>query len=172
MRHLIALLLCCPLVAHAAQIVLPKWPQPAIVWSNSATGAGLAWNTEQVVSVAGWAPPGTIGVHLSGILIITHGTAEQTCDLRVYLRPDGSSNWGDYRLQTIESSAGGEWVKGNNGAAGQWTGPGGQRSNAAVTVPVVNGTFRVLMMPGSSVAWPTGCAYGVSLFPDYWIVGP
>lgn len=150
-------------ITQAAQIVLPKWPQPAAVWANSASGAGLAWGVERVIDLTGWAPPGTIGVQLSGLLLITHGTLEQTCDLVVYFRPDASSKWGDYRLQTLETFAGGKWP---NGVAAQ---PGGQRTNASVMVPVVNNQFRVLMYPASGTPYPNGCSFGVSLFPDFWI---
>lgn len=135
------------------QIVLADWPPPELVFANSYTGGGIPFGQAVTIDASHIAPAEAVGVSLSGMLIITKGTMQETCDLVVYFRPSPDHKWGAYRGQTIEATPG-----------------GGQRSNHAITIPMVDRKFQVWIDPAGRPRWPTGCAYGVNYRPDYWIV--
>lgn len=89
---------------------------------------------------------------LGGILIITHGTSQQTCDLTVSLRAPGSTlAAGNYVGQTVESHVG-----------------GGQRSNMSAWVPLVNGIFEFQWNRNTFGQWPQECSYGINLSLQAW----
>lgn len=89
---------------------------------------------------------------LSGLLIITHGSAPQACDLTVSMRAPGSPlAAGNYLGQTVEAHIG-----------------GGQRSGFASWVPLVNGVFEFQWNRSTFGQWPTECAYGINLSLQAW----
>lgn len=140
--------------AAALSMALAGWPAPTAVFANSYGNAGLPWGITQTIDLSGKAPPNAIAVGLSGMLIISHGNQQETCDLTVNFRPDSSKAWGGYRGQTIEAHVG-----------------GGQRSNHSLVVPLTNRSFQVWLGGAQGKpAWPQGCAYGVNYVVDYWIV--
>lgn len=141
------------IAAAALSIALAGWPAPTAAFANSATGAGLRFGQANTVDLSAIAPRNAVAAALSGLLIISHGSAQESCDLRVWFRPDPGARWGDYRGQTVETQSG-----------------GGQRSNHAVVVPLRERTFQIWIDPVAQVPWPTGCAYGVNYVVDYWIV--
>jgi hypothetical protein len=92
-------------------------------------------------------------VFLSGILIITHGTLAQTCDLSVTLRAPGSTLVGGaYLGQTVEAHIG-----------------GGQRSTMGTWVPVENGIFEIHWGRSTFGQYPSECTYGVNLSLQAWV---
>lgn len=128
------------------------------VAANNARGAYYGyWNTLDLVNgrdpVSGAAfnlPSDIKAVFISGILIITHGPTFELADLAITFRAPGNNLLGgDNRMmQTIEASVG-----------------NGQRSNAAVWVPVVNGKVEWYWWVNNSVpyGYPAYSAYGANL---------
>lgn len=143
------------MIALALSLVLAAWPPQTLVFANSYTGDGVPFGKAVTIDTALIAPANAVGVSLSGILLVTHGTRQETCDLRVWFRPSPAHDWSAYRGQTIETAVG-----------------SGQRSNHTLTVPMVDRKFQVWIEPATGAPWPTGCSYGVNYRPDYWIVHP
>lgn len=122
------------------------------IFINTYTGAGTAtwprgvWSTVDVSAIV---PVGTKAIRLDGILIITHGTTPEICDLTIALKTNASDLY-DYAYigQTIESDP-----------------TGGQRSNMGTWVALdANRRFMIKWnaSPGAGT-WPTYCAYGINL---------
>lgn len=119
------------------------------VFVNSHTGEGLAQFPENewaTVNVAGVVPGGTKAVYLSGLLIITHGAAEETCDLTVAYRNLGDTTDYPYIAQTVETAV-----------------AGGQRTPHSIWVPVQDGKFQIKWRRSTQGQWPDHCAYGINL---------
>lgn len=92
-------------------------------------------------------PADALAVDLNGILIITHGTVRESCDLHLALRKVGDTLPCDYYIgQTVEMEPG-----------------NGQRSNMSSWVPVVNGEFQACWTGTTTIPWPDSCAYGTTL---------
>ena len=111
---------------------------------------GLApgvWHDIDVVPLG--IPRDVLSIFMSGILIITHGRAYETCDITLAFRGPGSATLaGNYIFQTVESSL-----------------LGGQRSNASAMIPVKGGKFQMQWNQSSprDKAYPEVCAYGANI---------
>lgn len=120
-----------------------------VVFLNSYTGEGLAtfpeneWTT---VDVTGIIPDGAKAIYLSGLLIITHGTSEETCDLTVAYRDQGETEEYPYIAQTVETAVG-----------------GGERTPHSIWVAVHDGKFQIKWRRSTTGKWPENCAYGINL---------
>ena len=90
---------------------------------------------------------------LSGMLIITHGTAAGTANVQMTARKvgDNNSDQSKYLMQTIEAHVG-----------------GGQRSNASFWVALSNGEFEFSYSHNQTVPWPTGSAIGANFSLQAW----
>lgn len=119
------------------------------IFLNTHTGEGLdrypdnEWAT---VDISGLVPPDTRAVYLSGLLIITHGSAEETCDLTLAYRNDAEAADPDYIAQTIEATVN-----------------AGQRTPHSIWVPVRDGKFQIKWHRAPSGTWPDHCSYGINL---------
>lgn len=126
----------------------PTGQNPAI-FINTYTGAGVSTypeNTWVDVDVSAITPIGTKAIRLDGILIITHGSTVEICDLTVAFRAVQNFEYG-YIMQTIEADT-----------------TGGQRSNAGAWVALdANRKFQMKWKRSTSGQWPTSCSYGVNL---------
>lgn len=92
---------------------------------------------------------------VGGMLIITHGNAQQTCNETItFAAPNSTIDPGFYIFQTIEATFG-----------------GGQRQTAFAVVPIVNGQTWWMWRRGDVNEYPTSdigsypsrCAYAVNL---------
>lgn len=121
---------------------------PIAIFVNTYTNTGppeAVWNRISLSSLG--IPPDASGVFLSGILIITHGTTIQTCDLTISFRAPGDTiDAGNYIGQTIEASVG-----------------SGQRSNMSTWAPARNGEIEFYWKRNTTGQWPTECSYGMNL---------
>jgi hypothetical protein len=121
---------------------------PTVIFINTYTGTGPApgvWHQIDVTALG--VPADAKAAFLSGILIISHGTTAQTCDLTVSLRAPGDDLLaGNYIGQTIETAVG-----------------GGQRSNMSSWVPLVGGKFEFQWNRNTYGPWPSECSYGINL---------
>jgi hypothetical protein len=100
-------------------------------------------------------PYDVVSVFLSGILIITHGTTVESCDVTVALRAPGDSlSAGNYIMQTIEASVG-----------------NGQRSGGASWAPVKDGVFEIQwnFLPAGAGDWPLHCSFGINLSAQQYV---
>jgi len=124
--------------------------QLSAVFFNSYTGAGAARNTWTQVDVSSMVDPNTVAIHVSGILIITHGSNAETADLQMFFRQNSGQN-PNYNEQCIETSIG-----------------GGQRSTMACWIPLTqNKTFEYKWNTAVyNGAWPVWSAYGANLQID------
>lgn len=126
---------------------------PVAVFVNSYTGTGPVsgvWH-EIDLKPLGVAADAKSAL-LSGLLLITHGTTQETCDMHVALRAPGNGlDAGNYLGQVVEAHVG-----------------GGQRSGFTSRVPLVNGVFQFHWTRVNSVQWPAGCAYGINLSLQEW----
>lgn len=112
---------------------------------SSGPAAG-SWNRINVVSALGM-PTGVKSVFLTGLLIITHGSTAQTCNLTLAVRAPGDTlAAGNYICQAIEAHLG-----------------GGQRSGCSTWAPVVNDEIEIQWDRNTFTDWPTECAYGINL---------
>lgn len=92
-------------------------------------------------------PADAIGVFVSGLLIITHGSTQDQVNLTAAFRSPGDTlACGNYQLQTLDPWAG-----------------GGQRTNAATWVPVKNGRFQFCWNTNQVQQYPVGSAVGINL---------
>jgi hypothetical protein len=124
-----------------------------MVETNYTATCSMDFGKSHTIDVSKIAPPNAVGVSMSGILIITHGTTPAACGLTVWFRPSAAHAWNAYRGQSVEAHIG-----------------GGQRSNHSITIPMVDQKFEVWMDATSGGMWPTDCAYGVNYRPDYWLI--
>lgn len=137
----------------ANEILIPKSaPASQIqgIFFNSYTGAGPKMDVWETVSLSSVVHPRTKAIHLTGILIITHGSNAELADLTVYFRKD-SSLPSNQNHQCIETETG-----------------GGQRSTMACWVPLTekltfDWKWHVKIDNGS---WPIWSAYGANLQID------
>ena len=81
---------------------------PIALFVNSYTPTGPASGSWQTISLSSLGiPTNAKSVFLSGMLIITHGTTAQTCDLTIAFRAPGDTlAAGNYIGQTIEAAIG------------------------------------------------------------------
>jgi len=120
-----------------------------VVFFNSYTGEGLAkfpeneWTT---VDVTGIIPEGAKAIYLSGLLIITHGTLEQICDLTLAYRDQGETEDYPYMAQTVEAVVN-----------------GGVRTPHSIWIPVHDGKFQIKWRRSTMGNWPENCAYAINL---------
>lgn len=109
---------------------VPNISIPAGQWVTIDLADGPAWCVRgDCTTYQPRLPEDVKAIFLSGLLIITYPSASPVgvCDLWANFRAPGSDlAGGSYQIQTIEASGG-----------------GGQRSNAAVWVPVVDRKFEV-----------------------------
>jgi hypothetical protein len=101
------------------------------------------WNT---VDLAGLIPAGVKAVHLSGLLIITHGTVSEVCDLNLAYRRYGDSGEYGHTAQIIEAGV-------NQG----------QRTPHSTWIPVGDDRFQIKWHRSTTGPWPEHCAYGINL---------
>jgi len=124
------------------------------VFSNNYTGAGTPFNqwvtidvTTLCDGVGSCLPANTKQIFAAGILIITHGTTNEACDLNFSARAYGDTlNEGNSICQAIEPFL-----------------QGGQRSGCSTWIPVRDGKFEVYQKTNTPGTWPTHCSYGVNL---------
>lgn len=124
-----------------------KYPRAIFVNNYSpGTPAPNVWHQLDVVDMG--LPPDVKWVALGGLLIITHGTIQQQCNLTLTTRAFGDTlDAGEYNAQAIEAHVG-----------------GGQRSTMFTIVPVRDGKFEWQWrgnMP--DYTWPNYCSYGINL---------
>lgn len=92
-------------------------------------------------------PVDTKAVFLSGLLIISHGTTNEDCNLTVTFRAPGNGLESDqYSAQTIEPFV-----------------YGGQRSTMSQWVPVIGGRFEYQWNRNTFKPYPVECSYGINL---------
>lgn len=124
-----------------------KYPQAIFVnnYSGGTPPAGV-WHTVDVSSLG--LPADVKWVALGGLLIITHGTIQQQCNLTLTTRAFGDTlDAGEYNAQAIEPHLG-----------------GGQRSTFFTIVPVRDGRFEWQWRADmAAYTWPNYCAYGINL---------
>lgn len=102
------------------------------------------WTT---VSVASHVPNNTIAIFITGLLIITHGTTQETADLQVFFRANDATTDYNYNWQTVEASVG-----------------NGQRSTMAVWIPLnTDREFDFKWHRSTIGQYPDNSAYGVNL---------
>lgn len=91
---------------------------------------------------------------LSGMLIITHGSAAETADITITAsRPgDNSRDCAKTMGQAIEASVG-----------------NGIRSNVSFWVPLINGEFDWCWKGSTGGVWPNNSAYGANLSLLAWV---
>lgn len=135
------------------KILVPKFgpaSQLLPVFFNTPPAIGPSVNTWTTVDVSSYVASNTVAIHITGLLLITHGTTTETADLRLHFRRD-SSQTGNYIHQVVETSV-----------------TGGQRSPMACWVPLTdNKTFdwkwNTQFTPGT---YPSFSAYGANLQID------
>jgi hypothetical protein len=90
---------------------------------------------------------------LGGILVLTHGSMQETADVWVTFAPDDGSpmNCTKPLHQAIEAAVG-----------------GGQRSSSSSWVALTNNKFRFCYTVPAKPAWPTGASYGINLSLQAW----
>ncbi len=135
------------------KILVPKFgPASGLlpVFFNTPPNLGPLVNTWTTVDISSYIAQNTVAIHLTGLLLITHGTTVETADLRLHFRRD-SSQKGNYIHQVVETSV-----------------TGGQRSTMACWVPLTeNKTFDwkwETQFPLST--YPSFSAYGANLQID------
>lgn len=150
--------------AFAQSIQFPPQPITGVFISTQVppTIAAGVWNPVNVTTLG--LPSGTIGVSLSGFLIITNGNTTGTSDLTIALRPFGSNvSCGNYNGQTIAP----------NPPAGN-----GSRTNMSYWVGIVNDKFEYCWqrgIPGTTFPngvlqpWPVDPAFAINLDIDAWV---
>lgn len=123
---------------------------PLAIFVNTYTGAGLSqfppgqWN---VLDLSSQTSNKAIWALLSGILIITHGSAVETADITLLFRNIGNTiNEGNYHGQSIETSVG-----------------NGQRSTYATGIPLTNGKCEFYWDKSTGGSYPTNSSYGINL---------
>lgn len=121
-----------------------------LLFFNSVSNTGPAHNTWTIVNLSSTCPPNTKAIHVTGLLIITHGSSAEIADLNVYFRAPGATDpTGNYKAQCIEATIG-----------------GGQRSTMACWIPVVNDQIEWKWDVNSLGTYPTKSAYALNLSID------
>lgn len=122
---------------------------PNQIFLNTYSGAGLSqfpegqWNT---VSLPSGLPSDIGAIELAGLLIITHGSTAELCDMHVTFRNVGDTlSPSNYQGQVIEPHLG-----------------GGQRSGSTLKVPVTNNQFEFFWERTSPGNYPAYCAYTIN----------
>jgi hypothetical protein len=161
MDKLLACLVAAPLLLAGCQtpegfvegarlgIVARSPVQFPVIFVNSHTGEGLKKFPENewaTVDVSGIVPPATKAVYLSGLLIITHGTVPEVCDLTLAYRNYEDGTDYTYVAQTIATELN-----------------GGQRTPHSIWIPVREGNFEMKWRRSTVGDWPEHCAYGINL---------
>ena len=138
-----------------SNIVVSPEPKdsPRAVFFNTYTGVGGGPDIWHTVDMSSYVSEACTAIHLSGILIITHGTTAETADLRLWLTNDTNTTK-SYVGQTIEAAVG-----------------GGQRSNMACWVKLdANKKFYYkYKMTNPGTTWPTYSSYGANLSMDAYV---
>lgn len=90
---------------------------------------------------------------LTGLMIITHGSTQETADAIIGFRKPGdtSATCGQYIGQVTEAHIG-----------------GGQRSGLATWVPLENGEFEFCWRVSTPGLWPQHSSYGLNLAVQAW----
>jgi len=88
-------------------------------------------------------PADTQAVFLSGILIITHGSTPEVCNMYISLREGGGQYGTDPTGQVVKQSIG-----------------DGARQNYFELVPVNDGKIDLLWSRSTEGEWPEHCSYG------------
>jgi len=125
------------------------------IFINSYTGSGPAAGSWNVVDATSFGIPSDAkSIFLSGILIITHGSTSQTCDISIAFRAYGNTTQtaGNYIGQSVEAHIG-----------------GGQRSTMSTFVPLNEGKFEFIWNRNTTGQWPSECAYGINLSAQSYI---
>lgn len=135
------------------RIILPETgPASDIqaIFFNSYTKVGGERDVWHVRELKGIIPDDSVGIHVTGILIITHGAAQETADLQLFLRKDALQNT-NYAHQTIEAEVG-----------------NGQRSTMSAWIPLaLDKSFQWKWSPVEYKGeWPAYSAYGANLHVD------
>jgi hypothetical protein len=132
--------------------------QPTVIFVNTANPVGSypaadMWHT---IDIGKFGVPCTAtAVFLSGILLITHGPAQEIAEIRGTFRAPGDQLHHDsYQIQVIEP----------------WIG-GGQRSGAALWVPLANGKFEFYWHTNLAGFWPKHSAVGMNLSLQAYVDG-
>lgn len=121
------------------------------VFFNTPPALGPAVNTWTTADISDYVAPNTVAIHLTGLLLLTHGTTAETADLRLHFRRDSSQGDRNYIHQVVETST-----------------TGGQRSPMACWIPLTDAkTFdwkwNTQHPPGT---YPAFSAYGANLQID------
>jgi hypothetical protein len=122
---------------------------PVAIFINTYTGVGpVQKQWHRLSTTAMGIPADAKSVFLSGLLIITHGTNSEICDLNVSFKAPGDDMVSAASIgQTVEAHIG-----------------GGQRSNMATWVPIKNGEIEFYWWHTTpNGTWPDYCAYGINL---------
>ncbi len=121
---------------------------PIAIFINSYTSYGPMNGSWQQLNVSALGIPSEAkAVFLSGLLIITHGTMAESCDLTISFRAPGNDlDAGNYMGQTVETAIG-----------------GGQRSTMATWTPIKDGKIEFQWNRSTFGQWPTSCSYGINL---------
>lgn len=129
-------------------VVLPSAPTgPTAIFVNSYAGLGPpAGQWTEVDLTPHGVPPDAQAAFVSGLLLVTHGTTPQICDLTIYFRKPGDTAEPNYVGQAIEAHV-----------------SGGQRSGFAAWVALLGGKFQYKWGRNTFGQWPSECAYGVNL---------
>jgi hypothetical protein len=117
------------------------------IFVNSYTGTGPAADAWQTIDVSSIVPATTKAIRLEGILIITHGTTVESCDLTIAYKVNGTALDPGYIHQTVEASV-----------------SNGQRSTAGVWIALdPKKKFQFKWHRSTSGNWPDHCSYGINL---------
>lgn len=124
---------------------------PQAVFFNSYTGAGAKINQWKTVNLIDVLPSNTVAIHVTGMLIITHGKEKEIADLKIYFRNNDSYDpHGNYRHQVIESSEG-----------------DGQRSTMSAWIALKDNAFQYKWEINNSLGtYPAKSSYGGNLVID------
>lgn len=120
------------------------------VFVNTYTGVGGKPDVWHTVNVQGKVPEGTKAVHLTGILIITHGSKSEIADMGLHFRTNRNRDPSKI-AQCVETST-----------------AGGQRSPMACWVSLDDNyefQYKYTITKANST-WPTSSSYGVNLSID------
>lgn len=122
--------------------------EPIVIFINSSTGTGPIagqWHRVSLASVG--IPPDADGVFLTGLLIITHGSTPQICDLTISFRAPGNAlNEGNYIGQAVETHV-----------------TSGERSNMSTWAQARDGEIEFYWNRSTQGTYPSECAYGINL---------
>ena len=122
--------------------------QNPVIFLNTATGIGSAWNVWTKVDLTNIVPAGTKAVRLDGYLIITHGITPEIADLMVHFRKTGDTSFPySYIMQAIEVDT-----------------KGGQRSTAGTWIVLDDDlTFEYKWNVNQLGTYPNYSSYGINL---------